>query len=908
MPRPLVLLLLVFLLLPARLFAQAPAKPDFSVPHGFHDAPFSVEITSETPGAAIRYTLDGSTPSSTHGELYTQPLQIQSTTVLRAVAILPERPDSRTATATYIFPQSVIRQDNAPPGHPALFAATDELGPYPADYEMDPEVVNDPRFGDEIIPALSAIPTISLVTDLPNLWDPSTGIYYNPLQSGPEWERPTSMELVLPDGDGFQVNAALRIHGNASRRPYIDPKKAFRVYFRSELGPGKLRWDLFPGQSAELSQDVLVLRGYCNNSWVHWSGQQRPAALYMNDQLARDIHLAMGHVSSHGVFVHVYLNGLYWGVYNAVERLEDEFMADYLGGAPEDWDVITMDDAILEARDGTVDGFVEVVALANAGLADDASYQAFHERVDVVSLADYIILTHYVENRDWPIRNWVAAARRGHKFLFFPWDNDYTLKKEDRNLVDVDLDNTPARLFQKARESSEFRMLFADRLYRHLFHDGALSENNVQALFRKLTDEVYLPVVAESARWGDYTRDVYHRPDMDDQGPYELYTRDDHWVVKRDALLSEFFPNRGRIILEQYRAVGLYPTVEPPTFSAEGGEVERGLVVHVDNSANGNVGEIHYTVDGTDPRLPGGAISATAVNAQGGTAITVDGVVLLRARVLQGTTWSALHEALFVPMQDDYNLVINEIMYRPAGTGFTGNEGPEFVELVNRGNTALTLAGMHFFRGLRYRFPHDATLGPGEFLVLAADADAFQARYGFAPFGVYEGKLNNAQDELQLRNVAGRVVDVVRYHAETPWPERADGFGPSLELVQAGLDNALPESWADSLVNGGTPGAENSTKGDGAVSSSSSSGGAGVGASSSSGGVASSSASSSSSGNGAASSSSSTGGSASVPARSGKVRNQAACGCASSGKEQWSSWGLVVLGVCVWRYTRRHQR
>lgn len=46
-------------------------------------------------------------------------------------------------------------------------------------------------------------------------------------------------------------------------------------------------------------------------------------------------------------------------------------------------------------------------------------------------------------------------------------------------------------------------------------------------------------MLAESARWGDYRRDVHPYK----EGPYELYTRDTHWRPETQRLLQEYFPS-----------------------------------------------------------------------------------------------------------------------------------------------------------------------------------------------------------------------------------------------------------------------------------------------------------------------------------------------------------------------------
>ena len=64
-------------------------KLTFSQPHGFCDAPFSLTIAvtgnALPEGAVIRYTVDGSAPTL-ESQVYTNPLSINTTTILRAAA------------------------------------------------------------------------------------------------------------------------------------------------------------------------------------------------------------------------------------------------------------------------------------------------------------------------------------------------------------------------------------------------------------------------------------------------------------------------------------------------------------------------------------------------------------------------------------------------------------------------------------------------------------------------------------------------------------------------------------------------------------------------------------------------------------------------------------------------------
>ncbi|MHC4324395.1 MAG: lamin tail domain-containing protein, partial [Planctomycetota bacterium] len=241
------------------------ADTSFSIDRGFYDTPFDVEITCDTPGVTIRYTLDGSTPSETHGNEYFIPIRISSTTCLRAMAFRPGWMSTNVDTQTYIFLEHVIRQPGKPFGFPERWGSTS------ADYEMDPEVVNDPQYRGKMRESLLSIPTMSIVTETDNIFG-AGGIYSNSLSAGVAWERPASVEYFFADGTtGFQVNAGLRIYGgNPFRGMNLTRKKSFRLLFKREYGPTKLNYRLFDAPDAVERFDTIVLRAGSNAGWNNW--------------------------------------------------------------------------------------------------------------------------------------------------------------------------------------------------------------------------------------------------------------------------------------------------------------------------------------------------------------------------------------------------------------------------------------------------------------------------------------------------------------------------------------------------------------------------------------------------------------------------------------------------------------
>ena len=151
-------------------------------------------ISCATPGATIYYTTNGSPPGSTNaGSLtYAAPITISRTTILRVRAEKPGARPSDIDTQTYLFLRDVIAQSTngaAPPGWPtAGVSVNGQL----LDYGMDPDIVNRPPWNATISNDLRAIPTISVVMKLEDLFDSHSGIYVNASSSGRDWERPAA--------------------------------------------------------------------------------------------------------------------------------------------------------------------------------------------------------------------------------------------------------------------------------------------------------------------------------------------------------------------------------------------------------------------------------------------------------------------------------------------------------------------------------------------------------------------------------------------------------------------------------------------------------------------------------------------------------------------------------------------
>ena len=780
----------------------------FSVERGYFAAPFELQIGTESPGATLRYTLDGSPPTDTTGFVYEGPIEISTTTTVRAAAFRPGYRPSDVVTSTYIFLDDVLVQSNEAPRGAHW------------DTEVDPQVVNDETQTHSVREGLVSLPTLSIVMPDDDLFG-SQGIYQNPGQRGERWIRPGSVEFFYPDeyqgrrvDEGFTVTCGVRIAGIYSRLTG-NPKHSFRLSFQDEFGPSKLDFPLFADSPYNSFDNLVVLNGH-NQSWATGISN----AIYLRDQVSRDLQeLQPGDPHVDGIFVNLYLNGLYWGQYNLVERPDDAFAAAHFGGDKDEYDVFKgvrhgeTPRAMLVK--GTRDAWDAMFDIAKRDMSDPANYAAIQQYVDIDQLIDYNIGIIYTGDRDGPTgivagqstpKNFYALRQRtpDGRFRFFPWDAEFTFEQVNTDVSDRSGSENPGLLHYRLRSNPEYRLRFADHVQRWFFNEGRLTPEQVTEQFLLRAAEIDRSIVAESARWGDSKRS---RP----------YTRDVEWVREVDRVVERIIPRRSDVVLTQFARDRLYPDVEAPQYAVNG-VPQHGGVISIDDSISLEApeGTLYYTLDGSDPRVgeladpPSNDVSANAIEFSG--PFTVDRSTCVKARVLHDGTWSALSEATFtVPIT---GLQVSELMYHPQegpfADGFEDDEF-EFVELANIGQAVIPLSNLQFTDGISFDFAQSPvdTLAPGQRTVIVANQAAFESRYGQASLiaGEYTGQLSNAGERLVLRDRWGDVLSEFEYRDD--WYPHTDGDGYSLTVVDPSSvsgDASSSSYWRPSLLPGGSPG------------------------------------------------------------------------------------------------------
>lgn len=826
----------------------------FSIGRGIYPTAQTVEITSNTPDAVIYYTTDGSEPSTSNGTIYSGPLTLSETTVIRAIGTKANYISTNIDTHSYIFPADVVNQPTNPPGWP-----TGSVNGQVMDYHMDPgSAVSSSTQG--IIDALNAIPTWSIVTDQDHLTAASDGIYVRPGNRGIAWERPASIEMILPPGyvspdgheEGFQAEAGIRIRGGASRSTN-NPKHAFRIFFRREYGQRSLRFPLFGNEGTDEYKGI-DLRTAQNYSWS-FKGSGRLTSnndnssknTFMREVFARDTQRDLGELHTRSRYIHLYLNGIYWGLFMTQERAEAEFGASYLGGNDDDYDTVKSAGSsggyqteMTDGNNGDWNTGYEIAKLVeNASATSNGSYfqlqgldnsgvrnPALPAYIDVDNLIHYMLTVFYNGSFDAPLstfinasNNWFGVRNRttdefGWKFFAHDMEHSlgsYFTSRQDRTgpftFANREFSRSnPQYIHQFLMTNNEYRLRFADLTHKHFFNGGVFDDPSVIARFEEREATVNLVIDAEAARWGD------------SKNPSNPLDRTE-WALAVNQLKG-WTSGRNDEVLTQLIIDDLYPSTDAPVFSQHGGQISPGFMLMM-NNANGD-GTIYYTTDGSDPRNIGGNINPSATS---GTAVTLNTSSEVKARVrINSSTWSALTSAEFLTAGPPAanQLVISEINYHPddltaaeEAAGITDEEEFEFIEIHNTSTDAIDLTNVSLGNEVIYNFsdiiePGDRVLAPGARIIVVENSAAFTIRYpGVAHVGPWSGGLSNNNATIDLLLNGNTVLYSVSYNDDNGWPESADGGGPSLVLTNGATPND-PASWRLSATNRGNPGTSDS--------------------------------------------------------------------------------------------------
>ena len=773
------------------------AEPSVDVERGVYDESMLVTVTAPQ-GLSLAYTTDGTAPSPEEGTIV-HPNQglaaamipvVSGVTMVRAVAFSEDLMPSSPVTHSYLVFDSLESAKSVGISRRSVIDA----------------------YGDVILGHLNEIPTVSLVVDQEQMFG-RTGIHSLTNRHGRDVEIPVSMEYMDPrEGKNFQVDGGIRLHGNGARGL---SKKQFRLFLRPEYGDEQINFPIFDDSSVD-EFSTLILRPGAHDSWSF----SRFGTL-LRDPFLRQTQLDMGQVSPRSRYVHLYINGDYRGVYYPTERPDADFGVSHWGGQREDWDSLNSG---REITDGNFDRWKQVTDIVQSGPVTDESYATIESLVDIDSQLDDLMLRVWSGDEDWGgIRNYYVLGDRNHgKLRFVVWDAEIAMgfdlsavrtpvdlnKLSQGRLPVAKSPTSQGGLFWWLAEHPEYQLRFADRLQRNFFGHGAMSTEHMTRRWEHLANQLDGPIIVEAAARSSRTRITTWRNEVD-------WVKD-NWIRLRREL-----------VIEDFREIGLYPTITAPQFhlneSLSYGETSASSDLVTISSPDSAT--IYYTLDGSDPRMPGGDVHPSSLVMDVTDSLPVQAGLSLRARAFEDGKWSALSVADFTVQLSPAtaaSLRITEVHYNPSRFGDDPDqfdkEEFEFIELMNISDVTIDLTNVRLKKivlddaeqGVDFNFGEGAiqTLAPGDRIVVVENLEAFVTRYGsdIPVAGQWIGRLGNGGETLTL-TANGLVLQQFTYDDE--WYPNTDGEGHSLVTFDPRDDLQkwdLQIGWMSSGFVAGSPG------------------------------------------------------------------------------------------------------
>jgi len=752
---------------------------DFSHKRGFYNTPISVVITSpDDPNATIRYTINNLKPTATTGTIYTGPISINSTESIRAIAVGASG-TSEVKTHTYLYVDDIKNQQGM-------------SGHVPS---------------SEVVLGLQSLPAFSIVSrDIFSTND----IFV---------ETETSIEMIFPNGDdGFMTHCGIQTWGGSA----TNLKKSYRFEFKSIYGDTKLDYDLFNTDAYEnheykvppwLEFDKLLLRAGSQDGLNAEFGNENYAQ-FLRNRFIMDVANELGFPHPHGRYVNAFVNGEYVGQYHMMERPDNSFFESYFGFDKDDYEVRRGN---LDYWEGNVQNNGEGVAhnnmTSNIDMSSASAIANTNQYIDLRSAANYLVMMAYLSGFDWTDGH--NSLSGGHPtpgavpYKFLLWDVDFSLHQGGRWHPDfsgnVNYFNAPFNqdgpVPPGLTNNFEFKKMMGDQLHCACFDDGPLTTSNADSLYFERAQQIDQSISAEASRWGDHTFTINGNIDVNNWDK-------SNWLNELNFMRSTFLPQRRTNLINHFINNNAYPSVSAVVYSDNGGVFPTGYQLSLSNSGGGT---IYYSIDGPDVRGFNGALSPSA-QVYTGPITLPQGVYEVKARVLNGNTWSAMCPKKFYIGQEYKDIRINEIHYNAQDEFINGQiiKGKEFefIELKNRGTTPVDMSDVIFDQGVTVFFPDGFIIPAGGFVILAEDATNFQNKYGFAPDLVWEGKLDNGGEKLRFVRPDKEVIDKVTYDDVFPWNPIPDQGQYSLALIDCTVSNNSPINWAPQSVFH-TPGAPN---------------------------------------------------------------------------------------------------
>ena len=416
-----------------------------SVPGGLFEESdaFRVELSAPA-GARIYYTLDCSEPDETKN-LYTGPIEISMTTVLRTRVYADGQIPSYIDTQTYLFGTA----------HSAY--------------------------------------VVSLVSEQDNLFG-ANGIYDNYQLTS---EVPGHVEVFQPDGSGTVLSqgCGIKLHGDYSR---AEDQKAFKIYARSQYGGGNT-----------FQVPLISNRDYTEySSFLLRSSGQDTNKTRMRDSVLTSLAADTSVYYQETEICVVYINGQYWGQYYIREHITAYSICQFEGweGQEDDIDLIKANSTVFQGSNATFEELLNWVKTNNTNT--DEAYQHIASVIDIQNYIEYMAIEIYTGNTDTlNVKRYRNALDDGlWRWVLYDLDWALTVDTDSLNrwLTPGGMGNgkrTDNTLFIACMKNDTFRDQFLTYFGQKLATD--FSTENILAMFEARYYELKPELPAQLARWGE---------------------------------------------------------------------------------------------------------------------------------------------------------------------------------------------------------------------------------------------------------------------------------------------------------------------------------------------------------------------------------------------------------------------
>ena len=438
-------------------------KPVSSLLGGFYNDSQSIELFSNNDSDIIRYTVDGSKPKI-NSQIYNFPIIIDSTTVIRAIAINNDNLPSLVSTNSFF--------------------------------------INEQH----------TVPVISISSDKEYFWNDQTGIYsvgedYNGgvdpnANYTKDWERPINIEFFNNSASEyalFNIDAGIKIHGGFSRN---FPQKSLSIYLKSKYGYPILNFQLFDEKNIDIK--IFVLRNG-GNDWNHAMLLDRLFTSLISNKIDIDYQ-------SHKPSI-VYINGKYWGIHNIREKIDEYYVKSNYGIDENYIDMLENDpfENGINIIEGSSENYYEIIDyIAKNDIRMIEHYNYIEDKIDMNEYINYQICQIYFANSDWPMNNqkyWCPRTNDG-KWRWVLYDLEMFIVKRNYmyDMLSRATEINPNSydftfLFRELLNNDFFKNTFIQRFSHYL--GNIFSTYESQMILDSIHHEIEQEILEHSNRWKD---------------------------------------------------------------------------------------------------------------------------------------------------------------------------------------------------------------------------------------------------------------------------------------------------------------------------------------------------------------------------------------------------------------------